>query len=484
MTAVDRRDRLTAYAGLPVLVAGGGVSGGPAAHALLTAGAAVTVADRRYSAGAPDGPARALEAAGAVLTGDLAEPPAGTALVITRPGARPDDPLLVAAARAGIEVMSEVELAWRAARTGRAHGVPWLAITGTNGKTTAVGMLESILRAAGRHAIATGNIGYPVIEAVAAEPAYDVLAVELSSFQLHWSSTIEPAAAAVLNLAPDHMEWYDGSMSHYAADKAKIWRPGGWNVYNADDPAVTALAAGIANPIGFTLGTPPPGMLGLRGDVLLDKAFGPVGDDPTGTDGVELCSVRDVRPPGAHNAANALAAAALARAVGVPAAAVRAGLRDYQPGAHRNAFVATVSGVDYVNDSKATNPHAAAASLAAYDRIVWIAGGQLKGTDVDELVARNAHRLVGAVLLGIDRAQVGEAIARHASDLRLVEVHTSDDGAMSEAVAAAARIATPGDTVLLAPAAASLDMFASYAARGDAFTAAVAALAEPAVESE
>lgn len=474
-------DPTAPYAGRGVLVVGGGVSGVPAARALLRAGATVTVTDRRYAGGAPDAAARDLLAAGARITGDLARLPAGTTLVLTRPGARPDDPLLAAAADDGIEVICEVELAWRLRP---APAAPWLALTGTNGKTTAVGMLESILRAAGHRAVACGNIGYPTVEAVLAEPAYDVLAVELSSFQLHWSQTVAPRAAAMLNLAPDHLEWYDGSMADYVADKRRIYRPGAMNVYNADDPAVTGLAMGLPAAVGFTLGEPAPGMLGLIGNSLVDRVFpAREGDAAIGgsTDApVLLATAADVRPAGVHNVANALAAAALARAYGVDAAAVRAGLRAYQPGAHRNAYVASVSGVDYVDDSKATNPHAAAASLAAYPRVVWIAGGQLKGVDVGPLVAEHAGRLAAAVLMGVDRAIVAEAIARHAPDLPLVDVPTSDDGAMSTAVREAARLARAGDTVLLAPAAASLDMFPGYAARGEAFVAAVAELARQA----
>jgi UDP-N-acetylmuramoylalanine--D-glutamate ligase len=186
--------------------------------------------------------------------------------------------------------------------------------------------------------------------------------------------------------------------------------------------------------------------------------------------------VEGIRPPGAHNVANALAAAALARSYGVAATAVRDGLAGYTPQPHRNAYVATVGGVRYVDDSKATNPHAASASLTAYPKVVWIAGGQLKGVDVSDLVRGVADRLAGAVLLGVDRAEVASALARHAPEVPVVTVDRTDDGAMAEVVRAAAALAQPGDTVLLAPAAASLDMYQSYARRGDAFAAAVRAL--------
>lgn len=453
--------------GAPVLVAGAGRSGVAAARALLDLGAKVTVTDRATPAGVA-----ALADRGAVVEPGLAAPPPGTTLVVTSPGWRPDSPLLQAAIRVGIPVVGEVELAWWLDGWLDPR-IPWLALTGTNGKTTTVRMLESILSAAGHRAVATGNVGLPVVDAVLAQPRYDVLAVELSSFQLHWSSSLRPRAAAILNVAEDHLDWH-GSMLAYVADKRRIYRPGATNVFNADDPTTRRLVEEFPDAVGFTLDEPGPGQLGVRHGVLVDRAFGVAGSTAGGE---ELATVADVRPAGPHNLANALAAAALARAHGVPAAAVAAGLRAFVPDPHRNTEVATVAGVTYVDDSKATNPHAAGASLAAYPRVVWIAGGQLKGATVDELVAAHVHRLAAAVLLGADREIIRDSIARHAPDLPVVEVSATDDTAMVQVVRAAADLARPGDTVLLAPAAASLDMFDSYGARGDAFAAAVAALA-------
>jgi UDP-N-acetylmuramoylalanine--D-glutamate ligase len=450
-----------------VLVGGAGVSGEAVAEALLGLGAAVTVVDRVDSARLA-----ALAARGART---LVAPPAlpdGVDQVVVSPGWRPDHPLLVQAAAAGVEVFSEPELAWRlrTPRDGR-PAAPWLAVTGTNGKTTTVTMLASILRAAGLRSVAAGNIGHPLLAAVLEPDRYDVLAVELSSFQLHWSARLAPAGGALLNLADDHLDWHGGFRA-YAAAKALLWRGVGTvAIGNADDPRVAALLARTpGRRVSFTLNPPRAGQLGVVHGTLVDRAFA----DPT--DGAELGTGDLVHPAGPHNVANALAAAALARAHGVPPEAVAEGLRRYVPEPHRNAAVATVRGVRWVDDSKATNPHAALASLRAYPRIVWVAGGQLKGVDVDELVAAVAGRLAGAVLLGVDRAQLAAALARHAPGIPVTEVATTDDGAMSEVVAAAARLAEPGDTVLLAPAAASLDMYTSYAARGDAFAAAVAAL--------
>ncbi|GAA2101001.1 UDP-N-acetylmuramoyl-L-alanine--D-glutamate ligase [Actinomadura alba] len=469
--------------GTAVCVAGLGVSGLAAARVLAERGARVTIVDAR-----DDGPRREqaaeLERQGiTVRLGDGATLPAGTEIVVTSPGWRPDAPLLTAAAEVGVEVLGEVELAWRLRGPGAA---PWLALTGTNGKTTAVRMLACILTAAGHRAMAVGNVGTPIVEAVACAPAtggeepaggHDVLAVELSSYQLHWSDTVAPYAAAVLNVAPDHLDWH-GSMEAYAADKGKIFVSAALAVVNADDPWSVRLAEGAGRTVGFTLGTPAPGQLGVVDGLLVDRAFVP---DPA-TEAVELAELRDIRPFAPHNVANALAAAALARAYGVPTEAVREGLRAFRPDPHRNAPVATVAKVDYVDDSKATNPHAAAASLAAYDSIVWIAGGLLKGADVDDLVRSRADRLRGAVLLGADRAQIARALARHAPNVPVVDVSGTEtesmDDIMDRVVAEATRLAAPGDTVLLAPAGASFDMFTSYGARGDAFAAAVRRLAE------
>jgi UDP-N-acetylmuramoylalanine--D-glutamate ligase len=452
--------------GRAILVAGAGVTGRSAVPALLELGARVTVTD-----GDP-GRLGELEGLGAELVPALTEPPPGTGLVVTSPGWRPAAPLLVAAARAGIEVIGDVELAWRLSR--RWDDPPaWLAVTGTNGKTTTVGMLESMLHAAGINAVACGNVGFPVLDAVLA--GYDCLAVELSSFQLHWSSTLAPRASVVLNVAEDHLDWH-GGIEAYAADKGKIHEHSATVVHNADDPWSARLAADhapqAARRIAFRLGTPRPGELGLVEDLLVDRAF--VADPAHHAD--ELCAAADVRPAGPHNLANALAAAALARAYGVDTGAVAKGVREFRPGAHRAVEVAEAGGVRYINDSKATNPHAAAGSLLAHPSVVWIAGGQLKGASVDELVAAVAGRLRAAVLLGADAEVIAAALARHAPNVPVHRVPPGDDEPMSAAVAAARLTAQPGDVVLLAPAAASLDMFRDYAHRGDAFAAAVEAL--------
>lgn len=451
----------------PIVVAGAAVAGAAAAHALLRRGRAVTVIERTSSARTEQ-----LAGAGAriVISPDIPNDEAIKALgaadeLVVSPIFAPHHPLVRAAEGLGLDIYSEPELAWRL----RGPNAPaWLGITGTNGKTTTTTMLAAILTAANRRTAALGNIGEPLVDAGTDGSRYDVLAVELSSFQLYWSRDLAPQSGALLNLADDHLDWH-GDFAAYAAAKTRIWRSaagGGTAVGTQDDPRVAAALARVpGRRLGVHLAAPGPGQYGLVDGVLLEHT---VDGDLN-----ELIDAALIHPAGRHNISNALHAAALARSCGVPLRAVRDGLADYTPQHHRNAYVATVGGVDYVDDSKATNPHAALASLTAYPRVVWIAGGQLKGVDIDDLVRTVAGRLAGAVLLGIDRVRIGQALARHAPGLPVIDVASVDDGAMGEAVAAAASLARPGDTVLLAPAAASLDMYASYAQRGTAFADAV-----------
>ncbi|MFF2526713.1 UDP-N-acetylmuramoyl-L-alanine--D-glutamate ligase [Streptomyces liangshanensis] len=463
------------WQGKRVTVAGLGVSGIPAARVLRGLGAEVTVVndgdDERSRTQAAE-----LEKLGVtVRLGDGDTLPAGTELIVTAPGWRPGKPLFTAAAAAGVEIWGDVELAWRLRGPDAA---PWLAVTGTNGKTTTVRMLASILTAAGLRTAAVGNIGVSLLDAVAGEETYDVLAVELSSYQLHWAPSVRAHSAAVLNLAPDHLDWH-GSMEAYAADKGRVYEGNRIAcVYNAADPATEDLvrAADVeegCRAIGFTLGTPGPSQLGVVDGILVDRAFVENRRDQA----QELAHVTDVDPPAPHNIANALAAAALARAFGVAPTAVRDGLRAFRPDPHRIERVPAAGDVTYIDDSKATNTHAAEASLAAYDPIVWIAGGLAKGATFDDLVSGAAKRLRAVVLIGADRALIREALARHAPEVPVVDLDRTDTGAMSAAVREAARLAQPGDTVLLAPACASMDMFTNYNKRGEAFADAVRALA-------
>ena len=493
------------WAGLRTLVTGIGLSGFAAADALLEVGADVTVVD------AADGESqrekgRLLEVLGArVLLGreHVSTPPvpwAGYDLVVTSPGWRPDAPLLVGAALAGVPVWGDVELGWRMRPvTATGSPAPWLTLTGTNGKTTTVELTAAVLRAAGLRAEAAGNVGTPLVEALRHPHAYEVLAVELSSYQLHWLSTdtassLSPLASACLNIAPDHLDWH-GSPQAYALAKGRVYE--GTRVacvYNVNDPATEQLVREAdvvegARAVGFTRQAPRLSMLGVVEDVLCDRAF--VAERRSSA--AELCSLDDLRPQGSddpvppHTVENVLAAAALARAHGVPQAAVRDGVRGFTPAPHRVATVAVLDGVRWVDDSKATNAHAAQASLATFDSVVWVAGGLAKGARFEDLVERAADRLRAVVLIGADRDLLREALVRHAPDVPVVDVDVPQtagmesaagtdlpDALMDAVVGRAAGFAQPGDTVLLAPACASWDQFTSYGHRGDAFAAAVA----------
>jgi len=462
-----------------VAVAGIGVSGFAAADALQHLGARVAVVDDRaaHAPGVAD-KATLLEILGVdVRLGDGAGQrlPDDVDLLVTSPGWRPDAAVFAEARDRAIPVWGEAELAWRL-RDPEAPA-PWLCLTGTNGKTTTVQMLEAMLRADGLRTVAAGNVGLPLCEVVMDPEPYDALAVELSSHQLHWSESISAEAAAVLNLAPDHLSWH-GDLEAYAAAKAKVYDACQVAcVYNVEDPATRLMVEDAdvvdgCRAIGFTLGIPDVGMVGLVDGVLADRAF----IEGRARNAAELATVADVPTGAPHNVANALAAAALARAHGVSAGAVRRGLRSFSLDAHRITTVATVDGVAYVDDSKATNPHAALASLRSFDSSVWIAGGQAKGASFDDLVESVGDRLRGVVLLGADREVIADALSRHAPDVPVIDVPGTDTGVMERVVAAASELARPGDVVLLAPACASFDLFDDYAARGDAFAAAVVRL--------
>jgi UDP-N-acetylmuramoylalanine--D-glutamate ligase len=480
--------------GARVLVAGARVTGRAIVAALADWDLRLSVCDDNLPA------ARALaDVAGGVraLTPGEAVSLAGEFdLVVTSPGFPPTAPVLAAAAAAGVPIWGDVELAWRLDAAAR-YGPPrrWLVVTGTNGKTTTTSMLYDMLIADGRRAILCGNIGEPVLD-VLGRPA-DVLAVEVSSFQLFWAPSLRPEGGVVLNIAEDHLDWH-GSFEAYAAAKARAL-DGRVAVVGLDDPAASALLPRAAAPVktGFRLGEPAAGELGVSGGALIDRAFA---DDSGGK--LVLARTDSIPVTGPVGVLDALAAAALARAVDVPASAIASALADFRVGRHRAEPVGVLDGVQYVDDSKATNPHAAEASILAYPRVVWVAGGMLKGASVEQVVARVADRLAGAVLIGQDRAILAEALSRHAPDVPVIAVVTREDAevhetnesvvtdgtrvidaagpglgrqVMAEVVAAAASLARPGDTVLLAPAGASFDQFAGYADRGEAFADAVRA---------
>lgn len=493
--------------GARVLVAGAGTTGVAVHRALDQVGATTILVDRRFDSdpapgdsSAPTGVAPAVYIDDPAAFGEVD-------LVVTSPGFPPDNDFLVAAAAAGVPVWGDVEFAWRLDRAG-VFGAPrtWLVITGTNGKTTTTSMTEAILQAADVPAVACGNIGLTVIDALRATPRADVLAVELSSFQLHWAPSVRPRAGVVLNVAADHLDWH-GSFEAYRDAKAQVLT-GDVAIVGLDDEVAAHLPvpAGTRR-VGFTNAVPDTGELGVTAaGMLVDAAFDDAGETrAAGAAPEALIVAARVRPAGPSGIADALAAAALARAIGVSAQAIGRGLAEFEPAAHRGQVVATIDGLAFIDDSKATNPHAAQAAIDGHERVVLIAGGLLKGAPVDDLISDSADRLAGVVAIGRDREVIVEAIRRHAPQVPVVTVFTGDDGevttqtlaapagvltagtsalspadaVMAQAVTVAWNLATSDQAtraVLLAPAAASLDMFASYGARGDSFADAVRAL--------
>lgn len=471
-------------AGAPVLIAGARVTGRAILGALQRFGAAATLCDDDPDMLRPYAERGVATVDPATAIRRIAD----YALVVTSPGFQPSAPVLAAAAAAGLPIWGDVELAWRL-DAAACYGTPrrWLVVTGTNGKTTTTSMLHAMLVAGGRRSLLCGNIGDPVLD-VLDQPG-ELLAVELSSFQLFWAPSLRPEAGVVLNIAEDHLDWH-ASMAEYTAAKARVLG-GRVAVVGLDDRRAAALLDTAAAPVrtGFRLGEPAAGELGVRDGQLVDRAF---------ADDLTLLPAAAIPVPGPVGVLDTLAAAALARSVDVPAAAIANAVATFRPGRHRSEVVAVADGITYVDDSKATNPHAAEASVLAYPRVVWLAGGLLKGASLDAEVSRIASRLVGAVLMGRDRQEVAEALSRHAPDVPVVQVVTGEDAGMhatadtdvtkvdnagdslgvrvmTAAVAAARELAKPGDTVLLAPAGASFDQFSSYADRGDAFAAAVRA---------
>lgn len=435
-------------------------------------------------------------------------------LAVVSPGFAPHTDILVSLAQHNVAIISEIELAWQLRVNSTATGAPapWVGVTGTNGKTTTVGMVESILKADGRNAVAVGNVGHPVID-VALDPSVDAIAIELSSFQLHYTHTMALHASAVLNLAPDHIDWH-GSFENYAAAKGKIFdRTTIGCIYNVADPKTRTLVENAdvaegARAIGFTLGSPQRSEFGLIEDFLVDRAFHAHATDPQRHNhAAEIAQLKDLQhlageghpiPP--HIVANALAASALARAIGVTAQSVRDGLRAYQPGGHRIAEVARAvkehhkddPAVIFVDDSKATNAHAALASLSSFadHTVVWIAGGLAKGARFDDLVQQAQTKLRAVVVIGHDQEPMRAALSQLDESVPVHFIDPDGEGTvkrggaevMSDAVRVAYDNAHPGDVVLMAPACASMDQFASYADRGNAFTHAARDIAQGALE--
>jgi UDP-N-acetylmuramoylalanine--D-glutamate ligase len=396
-------------------------------------------------------------------------------LVIISPGIRPENHLLVAATALGAAVWTDIDLAWRLRDK---HGMPsnWICITGTNGKTTVTQLVEAMLLSAGIRAVACGNIGTPILDVVRDPAAFEVLVVELSSFQLHYLNEIAPVVSTVLNIADDHLDWH-GSIESYKEAKAKIYNNTSiCCVYNSGDSVtekLVALSRGTENAqaVGFTVNTPMPNEIGWVEDILVDRAFI---DDPA--EAQELATFSDLKKIpviSPHLMANLAAASAIARAVGVQPLEIQNALQGFALDAHRIELVHEQDGIRWVDDSKATNPHAAAAALASFESVIWIVGGLLKGVDIAPLVEKYSARIKFAIIIGADRAPVVEAFKNKAPNIPFLEITESKDSVMSAVIEIAKANAVSGDVVLLAPAAASMDQFVDYADRGNAFAKAI-----------
>lgn len=442
-----------------VLVLGAGVTGKSVARFLDSRGASVTLVDDN--------------ADGAIKPDDVKLDDFDA--VVISPGWRQDHPLVLQILNSSIELLNEIDIAWHL-RGEKAPHQKWIALTGTNGKTTTVEMTAAILQAAGIKAVACGNVGDTVIDAVDRPNAYEVLVLELSSFQLHWMHKAEFQAAAILNIADDHLDWH-GSFDAYADAKFSILNRAEIAILNADDGAVVVRANRFSGrKVFFSLNTPAPGEIGVVEELLVDRAF--VADPQQAS---MICELVDVVPTVPHNVSNALAAAALARAVDVPHEVIQKALQAFRPGRHRIETVYEADGITWIDDSKATNPHAAGASLMSHLSVVWIAGGLAKGADVEPLVQRCASRIKVAILIGTDRHLIEAALIKYAPEVPRILIDAPSDyirggesnSLMERVITEATNHAVAGDAVLLAPACASMDQFISYADRGDRFAAAV-----------
>lgn len=469
-----------AYRHAPVAVVGWGVSGRAAASALIRRGAAVKAFDERVGESIEGVELLVCDSPESLAQAVLDCAPS---LIVVSPGIPCHHPVFHAASQAGIPLWGEVELAWQLQEAESHSGRPWLTVTGTNGKTTTVGLLGSMLRASGVTALEVGNIGTPIVEAIDTDA--EVFAVELSSFQLYTTHSVSPLASVCLNVDADHVDWH-GSVQAYAAAKARIYENTQVAcVYPVGDPDVENMVEEAdvvegARAIGFTLGSPLPSQCGMVDGVLVDRAFVP----NRYKEAAFLMDLDDIRAVFGSNVTPAivqdvLAAAALARAYGVSPEDVRRGLADYTPAGHRRTLVAHVADMDWINDSKATNGHAAVASLRGIPKgqAVWIAGGDMKGQSFAEIVPLIVDRLRGVVAIGKDRSNLLDAMAEYAAHIPVVEVDEHEDW-MFSVVNEAVALSRPGDTVVLAPAAASWDQFDSYSQRGDVFVDAVRRLAE------
>jgi UDP-N-acetylmuramoylalanine--D-glutamate ligase len=444
-----------------ILVAGAGVTGKACARALVKRGALVTLVDESVTT---------VENF-LVITPD-AVTMSGYDLLLVSPGWRENHPLISLARASGVELINEIDFAWSLRNTNQR----WLALTGTNGKTSTVELTAAMLRSGGLKAVACGNVGTTVIETVESSENFDYLVLELSSFQLHWMEDPSFVATAILNIAEDHVDWH-GSFNAYAEAKISILDKSTTAVLNGDDAEiVTRTSHWQGNKVFFAIDTPAPGEMGVVEELLVDRAF--VADPQ---EAAMISELTEVQPTVPHNVSNSLAAAGLARAAGVTHEAIRQAIVKFTPGKHRIEKVLEKDGITWINDSKATNPHAASASIMSALSVVWIAGGLAKGATMGDLVDRVKSRVRVAILIGQDRDLIARELRERAPHIEIIEIDNPDsyvrggegNELMESVIRAAQTRAVSGDTVLLAPACASMDQFLSYSDRGDRFSRAV-----------
>ncbi|MEY3561645.1 MAG: hypothetical protein RL068_797 [Actinomycetota bacterium] len=462
------------WAGLRVAVLGLGKSGFSVADTLRELGAEVTV----FAGKAPTELVDLLEVIGAgLILGDaVSDLPLDSSFdfVVVSPGFEPRHELVLHFKSLKTPILTDIDLAWRL-RDKTDKVAKWITITGTNGKTTTTELVTHMLTTAGHRAAACGNIGNPILDCIRDPDGYDFLVVELSSFQLHYSHPISAVASAFLNFAPDHIDWH-GGQQNYFEDKSKIFNgTQSTIVYNQNDLKTleAAEAADVVEgcrAIAFTTAMPAISMVGYVEEFLVDRAF--LVDRYNSA--IEIADESDLANIGVlsdHLKANVAAATALARAVDIDAVDLKNAIASFRLAPHRIQPVAEIDSVRYIDDSKATNAHAANASLSSFDSIVWIVGGLLKGVDPRDLLVTHAERLRAAVVIGKDTSLLTQLFAEVLPNLP-ISVVTGED-VMEQAVSLARIHAQPGDVVLLAPAAASMDQFADYADRGTKFQMAV-----------
>ena len=396
----------------------------------------------------------------------LNELPQDIDLALVSPGWKKDQSDIVNLRNRGVRLLSELDLAWSLKEILAPNQI-WLGVTGTNGKTTTVQMLESILNQSQFRAIACGNVGLPVVEAVTSPENFEVLAIELSSFQIEWSNLPKYQAISILNIADDHIDWHE-TFDNYANSKLKLLDAAEISILNSNDPeiALRSTAHG-GKKVFFSLSTPNPWEIGVVEELLVDRAFvaNPQNAESFG-------QLLDVHPSAPHNISNAMAAAGLALAIGVPHPVVNSGLKNFKLDHHRLELVLSKDGIDWINDSKATNPHAAKAALSSYQSNIWIAGGLAKGARMADLISKTGSRIKAAILIGQDRENIAAELLRLAPHVNIYRIDAEGDAQemMDRVVTQAKDLAEVGDTVILAPACASMDQFKSYAQRGEFFS--------------